>query len=74
MPPEHLSTLVYLSRESILLVLIPKRGRMEDSLVELLAWIFVKTEEEILVEAEVAALRSMLLAEDPRPERAGNNG
>jgi hypothetical protein len=55
-------------------MLIPKRGRMEDSLVELLAWIFVKTEEEILAEAEVAALRSMLLAEDPRPEHAGNNG
>lgn len=50
-----------------------QRGRMEDSLVEMLAWLFVKSEEEILVEAEVAALRSMLLAEDPRPESAGNN-
>ena len=51
-----------------------KRGKMQDSLVEMLAWLFVKTEEEILAEAEVAALRSMLLAEDPRPERARNNG
>jgi hypothetical protein len=51
-----------------------KRGRMEDSVVEMLAWLFVKTEEEIVAEAEVAALHSMLLGEDPRPERAGNNG
>jgi hypothetical protein len=47
---------------------------MEDPLVEMLAWLFVKTEEEILAEAEIAALHSMLLAEDPRPERGGNNG
>jgi hypothetical protein len=43
---------------------------MEDSVVEMLAWLFVKTEEEIVDEAEVAALRSMFLVEDPRPERA----
>ena len=47
---------------------------MEDSVVEMLAWLFVKREEEIVAEAEVAALHSMLLGEDPRPERAGNNG
>ena len=47
-------------------------GRMEDSLLEILAWLFVKTEDEIVSEAEVAALHSMLLAEYPRPERAGN--
>jgi hypothetical protein len=47
---------------------------MEDSLEEMLAWLLVKTEEEIVAEAEVAALHSMLLAEDPRPERAGNKG
>ena len=46
---------------------------MEDKLTEMLAWLFVKTEEEILAEAEVAALYSMLHGEDPRPERAGNN-
>ena len=46
---------------------------MEDSLEEMLAWLFVKTEEEIIAEAEVAALHSMLLFEDPRPESAGNN-
>jgi len=48
-----------------------KGGTMEDHLVEMLSWLFVKTEEEILAEAEIAALHSMLLAEDPRPERAG---
>jgi hypothetical protein len=47
---------------------------MEDPLVEMLAWLFVKTEEEIVAEAEIAALHSMLLAVDPRPERGGNNG
>lgn len=41
---------------------------MEDPLVEMLSWLFVKTEEEIMVEAEVAALHSMFLAEDTRPE------
>jgi len=45
---------------------------MEDSLVEMLAWVLTKTDEEILAEIEVAALNSMLLAEDPRPERGGN--
>jgi hypothetical protein len=43
---------------------------MEDPMVEMLAWLFVKTEEEIMVEAEVAALHSMFLVEDPRPDRA----
>jgi hypothetical protein len=47
---------------------------MEDPLVEMLAWLLVKTEEEVVAEAEVAALHSMLLAEDPRPERGGNKG
>ena len=46
---------------------------MEDPVVEMLAWLFVKTEEEIQAEAEVAILHSMLTAEDPRPERFGNN-
>ena len=45
---------------------------MEDPLVEVLAWLFVKTEEEIMAEAEVAALHSMFLAEDPRPESGHN--
>jgi hypothetical protein len=44
---------------------------MEDTVVEMLSWLFVKTEDEILAEAEVAALHSMFLAVDPRPERAG---
>ena len=47
-----------------------KRGHMDDSLVESLAWLFIKTDEEILAEAEIAALHSMLLAEDSRPETA----
>ncbi|MGA7246056.1 MAG: hypothetical protein WBX19_22925 [Terracidiphilus sp.] len=45
-----------------------------DQLIESLAWLFVKSEEEILAEVEVAVLHSMFLAEDTRPERAGNNG
>lgn len=45
---------------------------MEDPMVEMFAWLFVKTEEEIMAEAEVAALHSMFLAEDPRPERAAD--
>jgi len=49
---------------------VPERGIMEDPIVDMLAWLFVKTEEEIVDEAEVAALHSMFLAEDPRPERA----
>jgi hypothetical protein len=49
-----------------------KRGRMEDPLAEMLHWLFVKTEEEIVAEAEVVALNSMFLAEDPRPARAGD--
>ena len=47
---------------------------MDDPIVESLAWLFVKTDEEILDEAEVAALHSMFLAEDTRSEKAGNNG
>lgn len=47
---------------------------MEDSLVEMLTWLLVKTEEEIVAEAEVAVLHSMLVAEDPRPERSGDKG
>ena len=43
---------------------------MEDPLVEMFAWLFAKTEEEIMEEAEVAALHSMFLVEDPRPERS----
>ena len=43
---------------------------MEDQLFEVLSWLFEKTDEEILAEAEVAALYSMLRGEDPRPERA----
>ena len=45
---------------------------MEDPLVEMLAWLFVKTEDEIRTEAEIAALSSMFLAEDPRPDRASS--
>jgi hypothetical protein len=45
---------------------------MEDPVVDMLAWLFVKSEEEVLVEAEVAALHSMFLAEDPRPEHVGS--
>ena len=42
---------------------------VKDLLVEMLSWLFVMSEEEIMVEAEVAALTSMFIAEDPRPER-----
>jgi hypothetical protein len=49
-----------------------KRGHMDDSLAEGLAWLFTKSDEEIVAEAEVAALHSMLLLEDTRPERANN--
>lgn len=47
---------------------------MEHSLAEMIVWLFVKTEEEILAEAEVTALHSIFLLEDPRPARAGQNG
>ena len=47
---------------------------MEDTVIEMLAWLFVKTEDEIQAEVEVAALHSMLLAEDSRPDRSCNNG
>ena len=40
---------------------------MEDPVVEALAWLFEKSEEEIVAEAEVAALYSMFFAPDPRP-------
>jgi hypothetical protein len=43
---------------------------MKESLEEMLAWLFEKTEEEIVAEAEIAALHSIFLAQDPRPERA----
>jgi hypothetical protein len=45
---------------------------MEDSILETLAWLFVKPAEEIIAEAEVAALRSMFLAEDSRTEQGVN--
>lgn len=48
---------------------VQKGAIMVDPIVEMLSWLFVKSEEEITVEAEVAALTSMFLAEDPRPER-----
>ena len=44
---------------------------MEINVLEMLSWLFVKSEEEIIVEEEVAALYSMLVAEDPRPEHTG---
>lgn len=47
---------------------------MEDPVVEMLAWLFVKTDDEIRAEVEIAALHSMLLAEDPRADRSCNNG
>ena len=50
-----------------------KRGMMEDQLNENLAWLFLKTEEEIIAEAEVAALYAMFRGEDPRPEGTVNN-
>jgi hypothetical protein len=47
---------------------------MEDTAVEMmLNWLFVKTDEDILVDAEVAALYSMLIPRDPRPEPVSNN-
>lgn len=53
----------------------PQEGtKMEDSLFEDLAWLFEKTDEEIVAEAEIAALHSMFLAEDPRTELSGNIG
>lgn len=45
---------------------------MEEQVVEILAWLFVKTEQEIRTEEEIAALSSMFLAEDPRPDRAAS--
>lgn len=46
---------------------------MDDPIVEGLAWLFEKTDEEILVEAEVAALHSMFLVEDTRTEFSGRS-
>ena len=46
---------------------------MEDPVVDMLAWLFVKTDEDFLEEVEVAALYSMLIAPDPRPERTSTN-
>ncbi|MGB6193047.1 MAG: hypothetical protein WBF42_11300 [Terracidiphilus sp.] len=45
-----------------------KGAHMDKPLLEILAWLFAKSEEDILVEAEIAAITSMYLAEDPRPE------
>ena len=47
---------------------------MEDTVIEMLNWIFVKTDEDILVDAEVAVLYSMLIPRDPRPEQIEHNG
>ena len=47
---------------------------VEDPVIEMLEWLFVCTEEEIIAEAEIAALHSMLLHEDTRPEPNGNKG
>lgn len=46
---------------------------MEDTVVEMLNWLLVKTDEDILLDAEVAALYSMLIPRDPRPERVSSN-
>lgn len=46
---------------------------MEDTVVEMLNWLFVKTDEDVLVDAEVAALYSMLIPRDPREERISEN-
>jgi hypothetical protein len=46
---------------------------MEDTVVEMLNWLLVKTDEDILVDAEVAALYSMLIPRDPRPEPVSSN-
>ena len=41
---------------------------MEDTVIDMLAWLLEKTEEDIVAEVEVATLNSMFLVEDPRPE------
>lgn len=47
---------------------------MEDTVVvEMLKWLLVKTDEDILVDAEVAALYSMLVPRDPRPDPVSSN-
>jgi hypothetical protein len=74
MPREPFSIRATCKREGTTGVAVGKRGPMEDPLEESLAWLFVKTDEEILAEAEVAVLHSMFLVEDTRPERAGSNG
>ena len=48
-----------------------EKDRMEDSDLEMLAWLFIMTDEEILEEAEIAALNSMFFADDPRAESRG---
>jgi len=45
-----------------------ENGKADDPALEALAWLFVKTDEEILEEAEVAFLNSMFHAQDPRTE------
>jgi hypothetical protein len=45
-----------------------ENGKWEDPALEMLAWLFIKTDEEILDEAEVALLNSMFNAQDPRTE------
>ena len=57
--------------ESARIAAVTERESMEDPVVEMLTWLFVKTEEEIITEAEIAALHSLLLHEDTRPERNG---
>jgi hypothetical protein len=61
------------SRGSTIQNAVPKRGKMEDPVVEMLAWLFVKTDEELAEEAELSVLYSMLVAPDPRPERTSTN-
>ena len=41
-------------------------SKAEDKVLEMLTWLFVKTDEEILNEVEIAFLNSMFVAEDPR--------
>jgi hypothetical protein len=47
--------------------------KMEDPVIEMLEWLFTKTEEEVIIEAEIAVLYSIFLHEDTRPERGGGN-
>jgi hypothetical protein len=45
----------------------------DDELLEMLAELFTKTDEEVLADAEIASLHTMLVPVDPRPERANRN-